>query len=310
MSPGAGTTARVLCVGLSCLDHVWRVDRFPPLASRTDATAYRVQGGGPAATAAVTAARLGAHAELVALHGDDAASELLLAELEAYGVDVAAVRRVSGASSFVSAVLVAPDGERWIFPYRGSGLRDGPEWLEGVDVSGAGALLIDVRHPELCAAAARVARGLGVPVVADYGSLRDFEHAGLADHLLVSRECAAELLGRDAPEQALPRLRQRPDQVVGITLGGDGLLLDDGQGAVLMPAPRVEAVDTTGAGDVFHGAYAAGLACGFGALDAGAYAVAVAAMACRAFGSRAGIPTDREARSFLREVMPDLRLPA
>lgn len=301
---GVGAGARVLCVGLSCLDHVWRVERFPPLASRTDASDYRVQGGGPAATAAVAAARLGAHARLAALHGDDAAGALLRDELEGYGVDVAAVRAIGGARSFVSAVLVAPDGERWIFPYRGSGLRDGAEWLSGVEVAAGDVVVVDLRHPRLCVAAARAARRVGAEVVADYGNLRHFEHAALADHLLVSQECAAELLGRDEPEAALARLRHTADQVVGITLGPDGLLLDDGEGVVHVPAPRVEAVDTTGAGDVFHGAYATGLARGMGPRAAGAYGVAVAAMACRAFGSRAGIPTDADARAFMREAMP------
>ncbi len=302
--------ARVVCVGLSCLDHVWRVERFPPVASRTDASDYRVQGGGPAATAAVAAARLGVRAELVALHGDDAAGETLLAELAGHGVEVSAVRRLPGALSFVSAVLVARNGERWIFPYRGRGLQDDPAWLAGVSFAGAGALVIDLRHPRLCRAAAESARAEGVAVVADYGNLRHFEHAHLADHLLVSRECAAELLGRDEPAAALTRLRQRSDQVVGITLGADGVLLDDGSDTVRLLAPTVEAVDTTGAGDVFHGAYAAGLARGFAARQAAAYAVAVAAMACRTFGARTGIPSDAEARDFLREAMPTVRLPA
>lgn len=301
---------RVLAVGLSCLDHVWQVTRFPPAGSRTDASAYRVQGGGPAATAAVAAARLGAQAELVALHGDDAAGELLTAELRAFGVAVDGVRRVPGARSFVSAVLVAPGGERWIFPYRGSGLTDEPAWLAGVDVGAAGTVLVDMRHPRLCAAAARAARAAGVVVVADYGNLRHFEHAGLADHLLVSRECAAELLGRDEPEVALTRLRRRRGQVVGVTLGDEGLLLDDGEGALHLPAPRVDAVDTTGAGDVFHGAYAAAVARRFRPREAAAYAVAVAALACRTFGARAGIPTDDEARAFVREAMPGVQLPA
>ncbi|MEJ2667638.1 MAG: PfkB family carbohydrate kinase [Deinococcales bacterium] len=303
------TRPSVLAVGLSCLDHVWRVAHFPPLASRTDASAYLVQGGGPAATGAVAVARLGVHVALVALHGEDAAGALLTAELEAAGVDVAAVRTIPGARSFVSAVLVAPDGERWIFPYRGRDLVDDPAWLQGVDVPAAAAVLVDMRHPALCASAARSARAAGVSVVADYGSLRHFEHAELADHLLVSRECAAELLGRDQPEAALERLRQHPGQVVGVTLGEEGVLLDDGEGTLHLSAPRVEAVDTTGAGDVFHGAYAAGIARGFDARQAGAYAVAVATMACRTFGARRGIPDDAGARAFVRERMPGVRLP-
>lgn len=304
------SATRVVCVGLSCLDHVWRVERFPPLGSRTDASAYRSQGGGPAATAAVAAARLGAAAELVALHGSDAAGEEALAELAREGVDVKAVRRVEGGRTFVSAVLVAPGGERWIFPYRGSGLADDESWLGAVDLTGAGALLVDMRHPRLCRAAALAARTAGVPVVADYGNLRAFDDAHLADHLLASRECAQELLGRDDPEEALARLRRRPGQVVGVTLGAEGLLLDDGAGVVRVPAPSVDAVDTTGAGDVFHGAYAVAVARAWPARVAARYAAVAAALACRTFGSRSGIPTDAEARAFLAAWAPGLRLPA
>ncbi|MEJ2287038.1 MAG: PfkB family carbohydrate kinase [Deinococcales bacterium] len=295
---------RVVCVGLSCLDHVWRVERFPPRGSRTDASSYHLQGGGPAATAAVAAAHLGAHAALIALHGDDPAGETVLADLAQHGVDVSGVHRLPGARTFVSAVLVAPDGERWIFPYRGAGLDDDPALLPHGVVEGAGAVLVDMRHPRLCRAAASAARAAGVPVVADYGNLKAWEDAHLADHLLVSRECAEELLGRDDPETALPALPRRPDQVVGITLGADGVLLLDGDRRVSVPAPRVEAVDTTGAGDVFHGAYATAVARGLGAEPAAGYAATVAAMACRTLGARAGLPSDAEVAAFRQQGVP------
>lgn len=301
---------RLIAVGLSCLDHVWRVERFPPLSSRTDAESYHLQGGGPAATAAVAAARLGVETALVALHGDDPAGATALADLEELGVDVAGVRRIAGARTFVSAVLVAPDGERWIFPYRGSGLIDDPAWLETVDIASAAALLIDLRHPQMCRAAARTARAAGVPVVADYGNLRSWEDAGLADHLLVSRECAAEWLGRDDPEAALPGLRRRPDQVVGITLGAEGLLLLDGEQRLAVPAPRVEALDTTGAGDVFHGAYAAAIARRKPVEEAARYAVTAAALACRSFGARNGIPSDAEVRTRLDGALEGVEGPS
>ncbi len=288
----------MVCVGLSCLDHVWRVERFPPAHSRTDATAFRTQGGGPAATAAAAAAHLGVAAALVALHGDDAAGATALEDLEAHGVDVSGVRRLPGARTFVSAVLVAPDGERWIFPFRGSGLEDDPARLPPGFLEGAGAVLVDLRHPRLCRAAAEAARADEIPVVADYGNLRHWEDAVLADHLLVARECAQELIGRDDPEAALPHLRRRPGQVVGITLGAEGVLLLEGERATHVPAPRVEALDTTGAGDVFHGAYAAAIARREGAEEAARYAATAAAMACRSFGARAGLPGHDEVVAF------------
>ena len=114
----------------------------------------------------------------------------------------------------------------------------------------------------------------------------------------MARECAQELIGRDDPEAALPRLRRRPGQVVGITLGAEGVLLLEGERATHVPAPRVEAVDTTGAGDVFHGAYAAAIARREGAEEAARYAATAAAMACRSFGARAGLPGHDEVVAF------------
>jgi sulfofructose kinase len=293
----------VLAVGLSCLDHLWRVERFPPTLSRTPASAYRSQGGGPAATAAVTVARLGGRAALWAVHGDDASGRAALAELEACGVDCAGVREVPGATSFVSAVLVAPGGERYIFPYYGPSLDDDPASWDLGELAELDCLLFDARHPRLAQAAAREARRRGVPVVADFSNTRNWHLAPGADYLIVSAECAAEVLGRGEPEAALMRLKQRDDQLVGITLGEQGFLYHDpGLGETRhIPAFHVEAVDTTGAGDVFHGAYAYGVARGWTPSRCGLFASVTAALKCTALGGRAGIPGLAEVETLLLE---------
>lgn len=290
---------RLLFVGLSCLDHSWQVANFPPVNSRTPAHAYRTYGGGPAATAAVTAARLGAVSELWAFHGDDLAGDLAVAELRAYGVDTSQVQRVEGATSFVSAVLVTPDGERYIFPYRGEGITDTADGFDLRRIEGASALLIDARHPVLARAALDAARAAGVPTVGDYSNTRHWELTPLLEHLIVSEECAAEVLGRDDPEAALGALRQHPAQVVGVTLGAEGFLYDDGEGVRHLSAFPVAAVDTTGAGDVFHGAYAFGVACGWPVADIAAFASVTAALSCTGVG-RSAIP-DAEAVAELLE---------
>lgn len=293
-SPGPA----LLSVGLSCLDHVWLVERFPPEGSRTHASGYRVQGGGPAATAAAAAARLGARSALWALHGDDLAGRVAWAELERFGVDLAGVRVLPGAATFVSAVLVRPDGERWIFPYRGAGLRDDPEGLPLARVARSDALLCDLRHPRIGEAALRAAREAGVPTVGDVSDTRHPELWALFDHLLLSREGAAAALGRDDPEAAVTRLRSSPEQVVGVTLGAEGVVLADGGRVRHLPAFRVEAVDTTGAGDVFHGAYAARIAAGDAPGEAARFAGAAAALACTGVG-RTALPDAAAVRQLL-----------
>lgn len=305
----------VLFVGLSCLDLVWSVERFPPTGSRTEATAHHRHGGGPAATAAVAAARWGAQARLWAIHGDDDAGRSLSGELAGEGVDVAGVRVPPGARTFVSAVLVAPDGERWIFPYRGEGLDDDPDAWPLARVAEAGALLTDLRHPRLARAALRAAREAGVPSVIDLGNLRHVEATDDADVIIAAREAAEEALTRahgpvaDSPvedgvdpaawaEAALDALRRRSDQTVAITLGDEGVLYDAGEGLRHLPALPIEVRDTTGAGDVFHGVWTAALAAGMDVDACAAHASVAAALSCRAAG-RTAIPAGEEVRRML-----------
>lgn len=287
----------VLCAGLSCVDHIWQVDAFPPRQSRTDASAYRIQGGGPAATAAVTVARLGGKAQLWALHGDDPAGKFALDELHHFGVDTSGVQMIHGATSWVSSVLVAPDGERYIFPYRGDGLRDSPPVVQPERV---GAVLVDFRHPRLCEAALEWANARAVPTVGDLGNARYWELSEKLDVMIASEECAAEVLGRHDPEAALGAMRWRSEQHVGVTLGPEGYLYDTGKGLRHLPALPVDVVDTTGAGDVFHGAYAFALACGWEADECSAYALVTAALSCTGLG-RSAIPDGAQVARLLEQ---------
>jgi len=306
------TTPVVAAVGLACLDHVWQVERFPPARSRTHASAYRSHGGGPAATAAVAAARLGAEAHLWASLGEDEAAATVERELEQEGVHLHALR-VSGARSFVSAVLVEPSGERHIFPYRGEALADDPERLEWSPLERAGALLTDARHPRLSEHALQAARRSGIPTVGDWSDLRHWAQTALIDHLIVSEECARAALDDDAlgdtalgdtdVAAALPRLRRAAHQLVAVTLGPRGILWDAGDGVRRTFAPRVEVLDSTGAGDACHGAYGFALASGRAVADALRLASAVGALACTGPG-RDALP-DLAAAERLAATLPD-----
>ena len=305
--PGWGARRpAVACVGLSCRDHVWQVERFPPTASRTPAPAYRAEGGGPAATAATAAARLGADARLWAIHGDDADGRANAAELASFGVDQRGVRAPAGARSFVSAVLVDPEGERHIFPYRGAGLADDPTGHDWRGLDGCGAVLVDARHPNLAAHALAWAEARAVPRVGDWGDDRHPELRARVDHLVAAEEAAASALaalGPVAPSDPLAAavlglgaLRDAPTQLVAVTLGALGCVWDDGREIWYQVAPRVAAVDTTGAGDAFHGAYAAAIAAEWDAGDALRLASAVAALKCTGEG-RAALPDLATARA-------------
>jgi sulfofructose kinase len=259
---------RVLAVGWANLDQRYYVERFPPQGSRTGVRAYREAIGGPAAVAAQAVARLGAEAHLVSRIGKDAAGERLAAMLQEEEVQA---YLQFGPATPVSAVLVTPEGERYIFPYRPSLPEeleaDPKELLEGV-----GAVLLDGRWPKAGWALGRAARSLGVPVVLDLDREGDWPLVEVATHVVASEELAQRGGG-------LKRLLAELEAVgvfSAVTLGARGVAHGGGH----LPAYRVSARDTTGAGDVFHGAFALALAEGKGEEAALRFASAAAALHC------------------------------
>ena len=287
----------VVMIGLSNMDYLFQVERFPPEASRTPARSFLQQGGGPAATAAVAAARLGGQVELWALHGDDTTADLLELELASYGVQTHRIQRVPSARTWASAVLVTPQGERYIFPYRDAHLQSAAGW-DPSELPEASGLLTDARHPTQTEPVLQEARRRGIPIVGDFSNSSNWHLAAYCDHLIVSEECALEVAGTADRGEALQSLRQRADQVVGVTLGERGYVYLDGHRVEHVPAFAVDAVDTTGAGDVFHGAYAYGLAAGWPAQECAVVASAAAALKCTRLGGRTGIPTLDEVRQL------------
>lgn len=237
---------------------------------------------------------------LWSVHGDDVNGRVLGAELEHYGVDVSNVLAVPGAVTPVSAVLGAPGGERFIFPYRDLRLEHVGGDLVIDDLSTFDCVLVDTRYPRLSKRVLTEAARAGVVSVGDFGDASHWSLARLVRHLIVSEECAAEVCvwDVDAPERALASLRLVEGQTVGVTLGARGFIYDAGDGPRWTVAPPVEVVDTTGAGDVFHGAYAYALALGWKAAARARFASAAAALSCCGVG-REAIPTLGEVLAFL-----------
>ncbi|MCA9840337.1 MAG: hypothetical protein KC422_25730 [Trueperaceae bacterium] len=292
---------KLAMVGVSCLDHIWQVSHFPPNHSRTHAHAYQVQGGGPAATAAVTGARLGADVRLLTVHGDDSNGQLAKLELERSGVDLSYLRTYPNSQMVVSSILVTPEGERYIFPYMGNNLLDTDKDLDFSILEGVDCLVTDSGYPIMNKAILKAAKTRNIPIVADFGHRRNWHLATYADYLIVSEECATEVLGRNDPEAALDALKQFETQYVGITLGEEGYLFTQASRTRHIPAFPVEVVDTTGAGDVFHGAFAYAVARGFDLDYCGLFASVTASLSCTALGGRAGIPDAATVEAILQE---------
>lgn len=297
----------VLCVGHAVQDYVFRTPQLPQRAEKYRATGFFTQGGGPAATAAVTIARLGGVARLVARIGADPVADVLQRELERYGVDCRYIRRFAGHSSSVSSVFIDDRGERLIVNHTDPQMPIDSAWLdEAVSFEGVAAVLADTRWPVGAAWALRSARARGLPAVLD-ADTPVTSSSGLLDaasHLAFSlpglRDIDASATDRVSAGMALQRIAQRYHAWCCVTLGAEGVLIADSSASLQhVPACDVTAVDTLGAGDVWHGAFALALAEGMDERAAVRAASATAALKVSRFGGRDAVPTRAERDQLL-----------
>jgi sulfofructose kinase len=291
---------RVLCVGIATLDQVFALDAMPTVPEKYRAADLVVTTGGTAANAAVTVARLGQTAVFWGALGDDRIGDEIVAGLEREGVDCAGVRRVEGKRSPLSAILVDRSGERLVVSHSDPELPGATAHLPERLPAGVDAVLGDTRWQAGSAHLFHLARAAGVPAVLD-GDRAPREHPellGLATHVAFSRQGLRDLTGLDDPRSALQALA--PTRAwVGVTNGAEGVFFREGGGIVQAPAFPVEAVDTLGAGDTWHGAFVLALGEGSGERAAVRFANAAAAIKCTRFGGRDGAPARAEVEALL-----------
>lgn len=299
---------KVIGIGVACLDQLilWE-DMATPVREAKIVTCD-MQGGGMAATAMVTVTRLGGEAEFWGAVGNDWVGDRILKGLEDQRVDTSQVRRIDGKTSpFMVVCIDRRTAQRHFFHW--TGLCDADSPLGSLErLQDAGCLLTDLTRPETDLAAAREAKRLGVPVVADVEGLGECARRALAhtDYAIADEGCLRDLNAGADHRKACDAIRAMgPAQVV-ITLGERGLVFLDGERFGRMDAFDVEAVDTTGAGDVFHGAFCYGLTQGFAMDENLAFASATAALKCRRLGGRAGIPCREDVGRFLKDRGVDL----
>ena len=298
----------LICVGSSTLDRVWLIDNLPTGGGKFPAHDYLELGGGMAANAAVAVARLGGTCAYWGRGGDDSAGLAMRAELDAYHVDVSQFRLIPHARSSVSGIMVGRDGERMIISFHGAGLDPDPGWLPLERIATCDAVHGDVRWPEGVLPCFAAARSHGIPTVLD-GEIATTDVftalLPLVDHAIFSepglRAFAGQALDDDAQRAAA--LHDAPlagCRVAAVTRGREGVLWLDEAGMHRQPAFIVDVVDTTGAGDVFHGAYALAIAEGSAVAAAMRFASAVSALKCTGKGGRAAIPTREQTLAFLQ----------
>jgi len=279
--------ARVICCGQIVMDHSFSVDEIEAPPSKVTARRYHAGVGGMSAHAAIAVARLGGEVSFWGRVGDDAAGEELTAAMAAEGVEISGLKRFPGARTPLSAVIVDKRGERSIVTYRGDGLSTDTSWLPLEELEGAGAVLCDPRWSEGTAAVFAAARARGVASVldAEKSEMRVLlDLVPLVDHAIFAAPGLRIFAGISQAAEGLKRaLASGPLKLAAVTRGEDGTLwLSPGMSRpVELPAFRVVATNTTGAGDVFHGAYALAIAEGQQMAPALRFASAAGALRAR-----------------------------
>jgi len=294
------TNVDVLCVGHACYDLVFAVEHHPGADEKTFAEKLISCGGGPAANAAVTVSRLGLKSAFAGYLGNDFVGLRHLAEFSQAAVNTDLIIRGDSATP-LSAILVKPDGRRTVVNYKG---ETAPLPADSMDLARwhPQVILFDGHEPEVSLALVKAIEGRRILTVLDAGSVHrgSLKLLEQVDYAVVSQKFARECTGKEDPQQAALKLGQYSPVVV-ITLGEAGLVWKNEGGSGSLPAFSIDVVDTTGAGDAFHGAFAAGLASGKPWKDLLTYAGAVGALSCTKYGARPAIPTAQDLAAFLKK---------
>jgi ribokinase len=288
---------RVVVVGSVNADLVVSTDSLPGPGETVTGGTFARHGGGKGANQAVAAARLGAAVALIAAVGDDDLGAAALAELAGEGIDVSRVAREPELATGVALIVVDRAGENTVTVASGANAAlDAARVAAALDGTLAGSPGVVLLCHEVADAAvlagARAARAAGWTIVLNPAPARELgdELVALGPLLTPNSSEAAALTGERDPEAAAEALAARTGAPVLVTLGAEGALLLDGGRSERLAPPRVEVVDTTGAGDALNGALAAELARGTDLRDAARRAVAAASASTQAAGARGGMP--------------------
>lgn len=303
--PPRGKEFDVVGMGCAAMDVLAIVERMPALDEKMHAVRVDRQGGGPVGTALVVGARMGHKAAFAGQVGDDFAGQFIIDEFKREGVDLRGEVVHRHAKSQISLILVdRPTGKRTVVTGRGT-LADAACDRLRHEMSAQGKILhVDGYDMDAAICFADECRAAGGIVVYDAGSVYEGSEPLLArtDVAVTSRAFAEKMFDHRDWEAACRALVEMGPSYAGVTLGAEGAVgLDGEEFFEVAPFPVEPVVDTTGAGDVFHGSLNVGILKGWDFKTCMTFAAAVAAMKCRKLGGRAGIPTFAEAMAFLKE---------
>ncbi|MBD3368465.1 MAG: ribokinase [Candidatus Eisenbacteria bacterium] len=290
-------------LGLNAVDHLCVVGAFPEPDTKPRVDRFARSPGGQAASAMVVLSRLGYHTKYIGKVGGDEIGRFSLESIRSEGVDVADVVTVGGVTNQLAMIIVDTGrGERTILWHRPDDVATLPDEVAADAVSAGRVLLVDGHDAEAAARAAELARERGTLVVMDAESVKrgTRELVERVDVLLASRDFPERLTGETNLDRSFDLLRAMGPRVVGVTLGRLGSIVMTADGSVYgSPSFDVEVVDTTGAGDVYHGAFIAGLLEGWSVERTVDFANAAAALNCEGLGARFGPSSRREVEALV-----------
>lgn len=284
----------VIGLGVASWDLIGVASRELLLGAKQQLAQWIEAGGGPVATALVALARLGMRTCLVSGVGNDHYGERIVADLQHYGIDTSGVQVRDGHSHVAFAFVEPGIGRRTIWWHNDRAVLDALP-LDRALVTSARALLIDTHMPDVALSAAQWMRQAGGLVMIDAERYKEHTIVLLphCDAIIVSERFGRETTSEAEPQQAAHTLFHRYQPlVVAVTAGERGSWCVSRDEAFHTPAIPIDAVDTTGAGDVFHGAFLYGmLQPGWGLRRVAQFATVAAALKCQVAGGRVGIPT-------------------
>ena len=283
-------------VGLNATDTLISVSEFPAPGSKAEVHSLKVMPGGQVATAVIACARWGLRTRYIGKLGDDAAAKIHREAFASTGVEtqIATVRNCHSAQSHI---IIDAQGERSVLWHRDPRLALAPEELKREWITTARVLLVDGCDTAAATQAAQWAREAGIPVIADLDDAYPNLQSLLAsiDYLIVSRDFPARVSGKPDLREALQWMQQMfGSHLAAATLGTEGVLAWDGRTFHYSGAFRVSAIDTTGAGDIFHAGFIFGLLQEWPLQRRLDFACAAAALNCTAAGARGRIASVAE----------------
>ncbi|WGR72026.1 MULTISPECIES: sugar kinase [unclassified Bradyrhizobium] len=296
---------RILCVGIPVRDLSFRVEGVPKRGSKANANDLTEICGGNALNAAIAIARLGGRVAFAGPMGDtrETSSGFILERMAVEGIDARHVIRMPGLTTPVSAIMIEPSGERTLVIYRDPALwtvrlPDADELL-----ADCRAILVESRCAAFCGDLCTEAHRRDIPVIVGVDRAMSLSDSLLtaASHLLFASEQVQETAGAADDEEALRILAKLTPAFLAATRGPHGTVWLNEAGALEeTPAFPVQAVDTLGAGDIFHGAFTLRLAEGEDVREALRFAAAAAALKCTRLGGGLAAPQRIEVEEFLR----------